>query len=1066
MNCPACDAPHDPGARLCAACGRPLGAGDRAERSRRTVTVVFGDLAGSTTLGEQLDPEALREVMLRYYALMRDSLERHGGTVEKFIGDAVMAVFGVPRVREDDVLRGVRAAWDMQRAMAGLDEALGTGLQVRLRLRVGVNTGEVLYSREFGEGHAMVSGDTVNVAARLQQHAPDGGILLGEVAHQVVAPYVTTDAVKPLTVKGKSRPLLAWRLLAPVPDPHRVRKATGAPLVGRAQELRQLEFIWERCHERRACHLFTLLGDPGVGKSRLAAEFSAGLRERGAAVATVRSQPYGGGGMPQILADLIRQLLGQPADEGRALRDLLTGPDGTAAARLLGDVVHGAAPATEMSTADDIFWATGRLLAALGADRPICVVLDDLQWAQPTLLDLIDHLADWTAGIPLLLLCPARVDLLDLRPQWGSGKLSATSLVLGPLSDADCEALVAAHAEVSLHGETAAVQRVVEIAEGNPLFAEQLVEALTDGGSPDELPPTIQALLEARLDRLPPAERHVLEHASVVGREFAVAGLRPLEPAADGAGLTHVLQSLVRRGLVEPAGRRPGEAAYRFVHLLVREVCYAGLAKRQRARLHQQYARRLETVEPGSHGLIGRHLAEAHRHHRELGPWGPVPGTDRAGSQDIARPGTYGTGAEVTARLAADAARHLRLAGEEALARGECSWAAELLAQGAELAEPDAASRLRLAEALIATGAPDDARELLTPLAASHPAAGSGPREDPCPAAHAQLLLAYLDVPGRGMAQLVATARRTLPVFSSAGDELGRARARLYVAHGRQERGGYGEATRDFEAALEAARRSGATLEQATALGGLAVTLWLGPEPAPAGIARCRALLSDHAVERPAVRAALCCPLAVLLAMRTCFAEARNLVAEAERIADELGVAAPKAAIQTFAGQVETLAGEGAAAERRLRLAREIGSRTGDRDTVVTATNGMAAVLLDHGRVEEAGELLHRAGEETGLESPLQRAEGLSVRAWLAARHGDHHRARRLAADAVDAAARTDSPVGQALALLGLARVAMAGGEPAEGRATAERAARAFTRKGHLVGAGWAARLRDGAGPR
>ncbi|MFE4605773.1 adenylate/guanylate cyclase domain-containing protein, partial [Kitasatospora indigofera] len=535
MECPSCTGQNAPGARFCMACGRPLEAAAQPVRARRTVTVVFADLAGSTALAERLDPEALREVMLRYYTLMRDCLEHHGGTVEKFIGDAVMAVFGVPRVREDDVLRGVRAAWDMQQAMDELNAGLDPALRVRLRLRIGVNTGEVLWSREFGDGHAMVSGDTVNVAARLEQYAPDGGILLGAVSHRVAAPGITAEPVEPLTVKGKSRPLAVWRLTGVQPDPQATARPGSARLIGRREELHQLELARERSVTQRGCHLFTLLGDPGVGKSRLVAEFLAGLREGGGAVAVSRCHPYGGAGTLQTLAELLRQAMGAPpggpaggagpagpAAERAALRALLEGQEGgPAAVALLGSVLDGTGAATE-----DTFWATGLLLQALGELRPVTLVFDDLQWAQPTLLDLIDHLADWTAGAPLLLLCLARLDLLDVRPGWGGAKLSATSLVLGPLSPADCEELVESCAEVTAHSEAGTVRRVAAAAEGNPLFAEQLVAVLADGGTADELPPTVQALLEARLDRLPRAEREVLEHASVIGREFTVPGLR------------------------------------------------------------------------------------------------------------------------------------------------------------------------------------------------------------------------------------------------------------------------------------------------------------------------------------------------------------------------------------------------------------------------------------------------------------------------------------------------------------------------------------------------------------
>ncbi|MFC8452917.1 adenylate/guanylate cyclase domain-containing protein [Kitasatospora sp. NPDC057223] len=1069
MECPSCSGQNAPGARFCMRCGRPLEGADLAVRARRTVTVVFADLAGSTALAERLDPEALREVMLRYYGLMRECLERHGGTVEKFIGDAVMAVFGVPRVHEDDVLRGVRAAWDMQQAMDGLNAGLDPALRARLRLRIGVNTGEVLYSREFGDGHALVSGDTVNVAARLEQHAPEGGILLGTVTHRVAAPYVTALSVEPIAVKGKAQPLAVWRLAGVEPDPLAAPRPGSARLIGRREELQQLDLAWERSVAQRSCHLFTLLGDPGVGKSRLAAEFSAALRRRGAAVAVTGCQPYGGGGTLRTLAEVVRQALAATArppageDERASLQRLLASQEGGgAAADLLAAVLAGTGSATE-----DTFWATGLLLETLSAVRPVAIVLDDLQWAQPPLLDLVDHLAHWTAGAPLLLLCLARPELLDARPGWGGAKLSATSLVLGPLSPADCEELVECCAEVTAHAAPDTARRVAAAAEGNPLFAEQLVAVLADGGAPDDLPPTVQALLEARLDRLPQAERRAMEHAAVIGREFTVPGLRALGLAQEGAPVAPLLQSLVRRRLVEPTGRRAGGAGFRFVHLLVREVCYAGLPKRRRAEMHEGYAGWLAGEDPVGHELVGRHLAEAHRHRRELG------------SAD-----------EGLARLGANAAEHLLAAGEQALARGECRWAAELLSQAVELSAPSGdpteppgkaseppgevpgpaaaqrrAARLRLAEALIATGDGARACELLRQVAVDGD--GPGARGE---AAHARLLLAYLAVPATGLGPLVRTAGRLLPGFAADGDDLGQARARLYLAHGRQASGRYVEAAGQFEAALAhglAFRgRSGAALEQATALGGLAVTLWLGPEPVPVAVERCRGLLAAHAAGRRAVRAALCCPLAVLLAMRGDFAEARALVTEAQRIAEELGVAAPQAAIQVFGGLVETLAGAAGEAERRLRLACELALRVGDADTLATASGALAVLLLDQGRAAEAAAPAAAAQGAGGAHSPLQLAEYRAVRSRLLAAAGRPAEAAGLAADAVRLAGACDSPVGRATALLNLARVLLADGRTDDARAAAGRAGAAFSGKGHLVGARWAAQLTDGAGPR
>jgi class 3 adenylate cyclase/tetratricopeptide (TPR) repeat protein len=1084
VDCPSCAGPNAVDARFCMSCGRPLAAAaDReAVQARRTVTVVFGDLAGSTELGERLDPEVLREVMLRYYAVMRDCLERHGGTVEKFIGDAVMAVFGVPQVREDDVARGVRAAWDMQCAMEALNGELAAALDVRLRLRVGVNTGEVLYSREFGDGHALVSGDAVNVAARLQQHAPDGGILLGAVTRRAVSGTAGVEPVRPLLVKGKAQALEAWLLVDVDPEGRGREQGEASPFVGREAELRELRSAWDRCVTQRGCHLFTLLGEPGMGKSRLASQFLEEVRSLeevrgpGAVTALTRCQPYDGGGALRALGDLLRGLLGEPVPGGGhglpELDVLLAGQEGgPAAAALLRGVLDGSALAVE-----DTFWAMGVLLETLGARHPVVLLFDDLQWGQSTLFDLVDHLADWTMGVPVLLLCLARLDLLDLRPRWSSGTLSATSRVLGPLSADECARLVASCAEVTLHERSDTLERIARTAEGNPLFAEQLVAALTDGGPADELPPTIQALLEARLDRLPREEHQVLEHASVIGREFTAPGLEVLGgPVPTGTpAVPQMLHSLVRRRLIEPAGRRSGGVpAFRFVHLLARDVCYAGLPKRRRAALHETYADWLASQDGAHSGdhVIGRHLAEAYRNLMNLA------------ALDRALPA-----------LGARAARHLLAAGQAALMRGECSWAVELLDQAVALPAEDRHGRLsaalRLAEALIATGEPERARELLAALVADvgRPAAeaggeaGDGTADEACAeaelvlSAHARLHLAGLGDPGNALAATVAAARAALPVFSRAADHLGLARARLAVAHASQARCRYTSATLQFTAALRSADRSGAALEQATALGGLAVTLWLGPEPASTAVDRCRELLAGYGARRRAGRAALCCPLAVLLAMRgTEVAQARFLVSEADRIVRELGLTGPRAAIETFGGLVEILADEPQAAEERLRRACESSRRIGDPEAHATALSALAGILLDAGRTEEAARLVDGARDGAGLGSPLQRAEREAVVARLLVHAGHPAEALGRAAGAVHLALAGDSPVGRAQALLSQARVLLAagrapdrgpyadptratpGGEPGWGAtAIAAEAGRLFAAKGHLAGTRWA----------
>src|ERR687888_11237 len=476
--------------------------------SRRTVTVLFADVADSTPLGERLDPESLRRVMSEFFGRMSGVLERHGGTVEKFIGDAVMAVFGIPELHEDDGLRAVRAATELRQALAELNAELERELAVRIGIRVGVNTGEVVAGDGSG-GQMLVTGDAVNVAKRLEEAARTGEILVGEAT--------------------------------------------------------------------RTCRLLTLVGSAGIGKSRLAAELCAAVRDE-ARTLTGRCLPYGDGITFWPLVGIVDALGG---DDG--VHEALAGVDDgeLVAARVLGAV----GPRATAASGGETFWAVRRLFEEVAHDQPLVVVMEDIHWAEPTLLDLLEYLGGWTHDAPILLLCLARADLLDERPGWltqpGSG------LLLAPLSDDESHALLEEIAQ-EWPLDAAARARIAEAAEGNPLYLEQMAAMLAEGGPADTIPPSIHALIAARLDRLPAHEREVLECAAVAGREFARSALRRLAPKGDQAKIDAALLSLARRELL---AARPGrEDAYRFRHALIRDAAYAGIAKERRAELHERFA--------------------------------------------------------------------------------------------------------------------------------------------------------------------------------------------------------------------------------------------------------------------------------------------------------------------------------------------------------------------------------------------------------------------------------------------------------------------------------------------
>jgi class 3 adenylate cyclase len=524
QSCPDCGAGVAADARFCAACGARLPEPAAPAREvRKVVTVLFADVTGSTALGERLDPEALRGLMNRYFARIRAVIEAHGGTVEKFIGDAVMAVFGIPQVHEDDALRAVRAAWDIREALAALNAELETERGMTIRFRTGVNTGEVV-AGEPGSGSTLVTGDTVNTAARLEQAAPPGEILLGRLTHSLVRDAVDAEPVDAVDAKGKAEPVEAFRLTGVHAGAEGRARHLDAPLVGRERELDRLASAYRSAVADQACTLFTLLGSAGVGKSRLTAEFLASVAGE-ARILRGRCLSYGEGVTYWPVGEIVRSAADiTDADDAAAALEkvrLLLG-DAREADTIAGRVGAGIGLTAEAAPKEDVAWAVRRLLERLASDRPLVVVVEDIHWAEPTLLELIEHVADWSRGAAILLLCTARPELLDDRPDWGGGKLNATTLLLEPLGgDATARLIEALPGGAALPATV--VDRVMTAAEGNPLYVEELLGMLVDDGllradpagdwhagaglEAVHIPPSITLLLAARLERLAPAER-------------------------------------------------------------------------------------------------------------------------------------------------------------------------------------------------------------------------------------------------------------------------------------------------------------------------------------------------------------------------------------------------------------------------------------------------------------------------------------------------------------------------------------------------------------------------------
>jgi hypothetical protein len=678
--------------------------------------------------------------MSRYYDSARAVLERHGGTVEKFVGDAVMAVFGIPVATELDALRAVRAAVELRDGV----HALG------LEARIGVNTGEVV----AGEGDTLVTGDAVNVAARLEQAAAPGEVLLGAETVRLVRDAVETEPVE-LTLKGKPEPVPASRLLRLDVDALGLVRNLERPLVGRVRERERLRADFADAAAARTCRLFTLIGPAGVGKSRLVEDFLEHVGDT-ATVARARCLSYGEGITYWPLVEILLQL----------------GRDPEAAIQ---------------SSPADTQLATRALLEEIASERPLVLVLDDLQWAEAPLLDLVDHLADWSREAPLFLLCVARPELLDARPGWGGGKLNATSILLEPLTEEQAAAL----ADELLAGvavEPGTRDRILATAEGNPLFLEEMAALARESRGDVDVPPTIQALLQARLDTLDASDRAVIERGAVEGKVFHRGAVTALAPALLRDDVPTRLLSLVRRELVRPdRSQLPGDDAFRFRHLLIRDAAYESLPKATRAELHERFADWLDEhaglVEQDE--IVGYHLEQASRHRRELD-----------------------AGDTAAALLGHRAAARLGAAGAAAFGRADLHATRNLLGRAVALL-PEGADRRallpELVEALTEVGAHEQVEAFLGELE-------RGGDQDRAVAAALRMLwdpIAALDVPEHARVLDEAQA-----VLAAAGDDRGVARceqARGFLAWGAGQAGAAHEA---YQRAYDAMRRAGSTASE------------------------------------------------------------------------------------------------------------------------------------------------------------------------------------------------------------------------------------------------------------
>ena len=1024
--------------------GAALPAAGPRHETRKTVTIVFSDIRATTLDGEPLAADVLRDAMARSFDAARRALEGHGGTVEKYIGDAVMAVFGLPVRHEDDALRAVRSALEMQRALATVAQALAAERAVKLHVAIGVNTGEVV-ADDASLGQRLVTGDTVNVAARLEQAAPDRGVIIGDLTYRLVREGVDVEAVAPLTLKGKAEPVPAYRLLG-LRTGRPAEPRAGRPFVGRESEMRELLDAFTEAVTGGHCRMATLFGDAGVGKTRLTEEFLRAV-SRQARVIRGRCLPYGDGITFWPIVEIVREAAG--IGEGDSPRVARTRIQALVHDREVTDRVASAIglPGTPFQVAE-LVWGIRRFLEILAADRPVVVLFDDVHWAEATFLDLVPTLTTAIQGAPVMLLCGSRTELLERRPDWAQGE-GERRIVLSPLSDADA-GRVTEQLLGSVGLDETVRDRIVAAAEGNPLFIEQVLSMLIENGSLRQvdgrweattdlsrltIPPTITALLAARIDRLDATERAVIDPASIVGQVFAIAALESLVNDDLRDDLSSHLGALTAKQLIRP---NPGEEeiAHRFGHVLIRDTTYEGLLKRTRAELHERFvawadeANRVSDRATEFEEILGYHLEQAYRYRTQLGP------LDEHGVD-----------------LGVRASERLASAGGRAFDRGDLPAATNLLPRAVALLPERHARRapllLKLGQARMETGEYEPAIEVL--LASEAAAAELGDEALVARARLQALLIRYLTGTGELDVSPEAEVRASIEVFERVGDDDGLADAWSFVGNLRIADSRWQAAADAIAQVIEHARRAGDRGAASTMGAYLALAALYGPMPVSEVIALCEELMAR--ADGRKTQAQILRVSAHARAMQGEFELARSEYRRARQVLDELGQTFQAAHTSLDSGAVELLAGDAQAAEAEYRRDYETLNGLGERHQISTIAAYLADALFRQDRWSEAHGFATFSAEVAAPDDILTQFLWRQVSAKLAAHEGDLDRAIALAREAVDLSGQSDNLIAQADALMDLSEVLTRARQDAEAEEARNDAVRLYELKGNTVSA-------------